>query len=150
MYDLYINLETIHSGYNSVFLTILHVISIFSGILTIVSKNPVISVLFLITLFFIISGYFVISGLSFLGISYLLVYIGAVTILFLFILMLMNIRISELTVDNYNTIPLAIIITVLFIYPFYGLFPNYNPNMLYEFVSSVYIKTILALVTSDR
>lgn len=56
-------------------------------------------------------------GINFIGISYLLVYVGAVSILFIFILMLINIRISELLSDTGNSIPLAVIITVSFYYP---------------------------------
>ena len=53
-------------------------------------------------------------GMSFIGLSYLLVYVGAVSILFLFILMLINVRISELTSDTSNSIPLGIVIGVFF------------------------------------
>jgi len=73
----------------------------------------IISVLFLIGLFLNISGYLLILGINFIGFSYLLVYIGAVSILFLFILMLINIRISELTSNNKNSISLAIFIGIL-------------------------------------
>jgi NADH-ubiquinone oxidoreductase chain 6 len=51
-------------------------------------------------------------GINFIGLSYLLVYVGAVSILFLFILMLINVRISELVTNNSNSIPLAILITI--------------------------------------
>jgi NADH-ubiquinone oxidoreductase chain 6 len=54
-------------------------------------------------------------NLAFIGISYLLVYVGAVSILFLFILMLINIRISELTSKSNNYIPLAILCVIFFI-----------------------------------
>jgi NADH-ubiquinone oxidoreductase chain 6 len=47
-----------------------------------------------------------------MGLAYLVVYIGAISILFLFILMLINIRISELQSNTRNTIPLAVIIAV--------------------------------------
>jgi NADH-ubiquinone oxidoreductase chain 6 len=63
-------------------------------------------------------------GLSFIGLSYLIVYIGAVSILFLFILMLINIRISELQSNTSNSIPLAIIVTILFNYPLIQLLPH--------------------------
>jgi NADH-ubiquinone oxidoreductase chain 6 len=88
-----------------------------SGILVIISKNPIVSVLFLIGLFLSISSYLIILGLSFIGLSYLLVYVGAVSILFLFILMLINIKGSEILSYTGNSIPLAIIITILFNYP---------------------------------
>jgi NADH-ubiquinone oxidoreductase chain 6 len=56
-------------------------------------------------------------GMTFIGIAYLLVYIGAVSILFLFILMLINIRISELQGNTNNSLPLALI-TGIFLYYF--------------------------------
>jgi NADH-ubiquinone oxidoreductase chain 6 len=97
-------------------LDILSLICILFGIYTIVSKNPIVSVLFLIGLFSTISCYLILIGLSFIGISYLLVYVGAVSILFLFILMLINIRISELISDTNNYLPLAILSVISFVY----------------------------------
>jgi len=55
-------------------------------------------------------------GLSFIGLSYLIIYIGAVSILFLFILMLINVRISELQNNTSNSLPLAAIIIIFFNY----------------------------------
>ena len=64
-----------------------------------------------------------ILGFNFIGISYLLVYVGAVSILFLFILMLINVRISELLSNTSNSIPLAIFIAISFNYPLYQILP---------------------------
>jgi NADH-ubiquinone oxidoreductase chain 6 len=89
-------------------------LAIITAILVITTKNPVSSVLFLIMLFFSIACYLVGIGLNFIGLSYLLIYVGAVSILFLFILMLINIRVSELISETQNSIPLVIIITILF------------------------------------
>ena len=89
-------------------------ISILSGIFVIVSKNPIVSVLFLIVLFISIAGYLMMLGINFIGLSYLLVYVGAVSILFLFILMLINVRISELVANSSNSIPLATMIGIFF------------------------------------
>jgi NADH-ubiquinone oxidoreductase chain 6 len=91
--------------------------SLISGIFVIISKNPIISVLFLIGLFLCISTYLMLLGMTFIGIAYLLVYIGAISILFLFILMLINIRISELQGNTNNSLPLALI-TGVFLYYF--------------------------------
>ena len=102
------------SGYNAVNLDLLYIIAILLGILVIISKNPIVSVLFLIGLFLCISAYLILTGLNFIGLSYLLVYIGAVSILFLFILMLINVRISELLTDSINSIPLAILVGSFF------------------------------------
>jgi len=97
-------------------LDVLSLICILFGIYTIISKNPIISVLFLIGLFSTISCYLILIGLSFIGISYLLVYVGAVSILFIFILMLINIRISELLSDTNNYLPLAMLSIIPFVY----------------------------------
>src|SRR6201984_708075 len=120
---LYILKEIIFNGYKDIFLDFLYVAAIICGILVIITKNPIVSVLFLIGLFLSISCYLIMLGLNFIGLSYLLVYIGAVSILFLFILMLINIRISELLSATNNTIPLAIIIAILFYTPLYEILP---------------------------
>ena len=89
---LYIVNEPTFSGYSEISLDIVYVVAILLGTLVIISKNPIISVLFLIGLFLSISCYLILTGLNFIGLSYLLVYVGAVSILFLFILMLINVR----------------------------------------------------------
>ena len=66
------------NGYSAVNLDILYIIAILLGIFVIVSKNPIVSVLFLIGLFLCIAAYLILTGLNFIGLSYLLVYIGAV------------------------------------------------------------------------
>jgi NADH-ubiquinone oxidoreductase chain 6 len=81
-------------------LTIYSAFSNFFAVSVVISKNPVVSVLFLISLFFVIACYLISIGFSFIGIAYLLVYVGAVSILFLFILMLINVRISELLIED--------------------------------------------------
>jgi NADH-ubiquinone oxidoreductase chain 6 len=104
------------NGFRVEILDTLYIICILLGIFTIISKNPIISVLYLIGLFAGISVTLILLGLVFIGISYLLVYIGAVSILFLFILMLINIRISELVSSNNNYLPLAVISVITLIY----------------------------------
>jgi len=123
MSTLFILNETFTNGYRVEVLDIVSLTAILCGILVIISKNPIVSVLFLIGLFLSISSYLIILGLNFIGLSYLLVYVGAVSILFLFILMLINVRISELLSNTSNSIPLAIIITISFNYPVYQILP---------------------------
>jgi len=123
MNSLYILNETFTNGYRSEILDVISLAAILCGILVIISKNPIVSVLFLIGLFLSIASYLMILGLNFIGLSYLLVYVGAVSILFLFILMLINVRISELLSNTSNSIPLAIFITVAFNYPLYQVLP---------------------------
>lgn len=117
MLNLFVMYETFTNGYRAGIMDIFFLVSIFCGIFVIISTNPVVSVLFLIGLFLSIAIYLMTLGISFIGLSYLLVYVGAVSILFLFILMLINIRISELLSDTSNSIALAAIIAVCIFYP---------------------------------
>lgn len=133
MLNLFILNETFTNGLNYNVINFISLISVLCGILVIISKNPIVSVLFLIGLFLNIAGYLMMLGMNFIGLSYLLVYVGAVSILFLFILMLINVRISELTSETSNSIPLAIIIGVFFNITLYKLLP-YNitfPNIFF-------------------
>lgn len=120
--------ETYSNGYRDVFLDIIYIASVLFGISVIISKNPIISVLFLISLFVSIACYLLILGMNFIGLSYLLVYVGAVSILFLFILMLINVRVSELLSETSKSLPLALIITVSFSYPVNEILPNKHSN----------------------
>lgn len=123
--SIYVFNETFY-GFFSQFLDLLSIISILFGIFIIVTKNPIISVLFLILLFSTISIYLILIGIKFIGISYLLVYVGAVSILFIFILMLINIRVSELISNTSNNIPLAILTVLAFINPINQIIPDQN------------------------
>ena len=123
MNSIFIINESFTNGYRIEILDIISIISIISGIFVIISNNPIVSVLFLIGLFLSISSYLIILGINFIGLSYLLVYVGAVSILFLFILMLINIRISELFSNTSNSIPLAVLITIAFNFPIYKVLP---------------------------
>ena len=135
MFDLFVLKESFTNGYLYQILTILSGLAIVTGILTILSKNPIVSILFLIALFGSISSYLIIIGLSFIGLSYLIVYIGAVSILFLFILMLINIRSSELQSNTTNSVMLAIFVSIIFSYVL-------QPSLPYNIANSYY-KTFL-------
>jgi NADH-ubiquinone oxidoreductase chain 6 len=127
--NLYLLNENITNGFHSVTLNFVTFAAILCGIFVIVSKNPIVSVLFLIGLFLSISIYLMLLGINFIGLSYLLVYVGAISILFLFILMLINIRISEIISSTSNSIPLAIIIGTLFFSTVYQALPLANTIM---------------------
>jgi NADH-ubiquinone oxidoreductase chain 6 len=122
-------LKDINYGFMPEVLDIIYLLSIVFGISIIINKNPIISVLFLIGLFVNISGLLIIVGFGFIGLSYILVYVGAVSILFLFILMLINIRISELTNETSNDTPLAILTIMLFYFLIARILPG-NLNLL--------------------
>lgn len=108
----YVLTEIFNYAFKEQSLIFISLISVIFSIFVIIVKNPIVSILFLIGLFLSISVYLISLGFSFIGLSYILVYIGAVSILFIFILMLINIRVSELLSETRNSIPLIIIITL--------------------------------------
>jgi NADH-quinone oxidoreductase subunit J len=70
----------------------LSILALCSAILMVVSKSPVHSVLWLIVVFFAISGHYILLNAQFLAIVNLIVYAGAIMVLFLFVIMLMNLN----------------------------------------------------------
>lgn len=113
---LFLIFETQTNGFLYFILSFFTLISVGFAIFTINSKNPIVSVICLIFLFSSVSLYLISIGLHFIGLSYLLVYVGAVSILFLFILMLISIRTSELTSPTSNSIALGISIIIALYY----------------------------------
>lgn len=70
----------------------LSALALFSGIMVVASKSPVHSILFLIVVFFAISGHYILLNAQFLAIVNIIVYAGAIMVLFLFVVMLMNLN----------------------------------------------------------
>jgi len=107
--------------------------TLLSSILVITSKNPVIAVLFLIAAFCNAAGYLILLGIGFIGISYIIVYCGAITVLFLFVIMMLNIKLTDIleTGSQYTkNIPLALAIGSLFVYEFFTIMPFTFNNIL--------------------
>jgi NADH-quinone oxidoreductase subunit J len=71
---------------------LLSVLALFSALMVVTSKNPVYSVLWLIVTFFCISGHYILLNAQFLAIVNIIVYAGAIMVLFLFVIMLMNLN----------------------------------------------------------
>src|SRR5690606_16509683 len=126
---------------NSFILDLLTFASILSGILVITARNPIVSVLFLIAVFVNVAGYLILLGINFVGLLYIIVYVGAIAILFLFVVMMLNIKLVEINnsyLDTYRNLPLAFIIGTLFFFSIinntgaiyfnhiYSLFDNIN------------------------
>ena len=100
--------------------------TLLSSVLVITSKNPVIAVIFLISVFLNASGYLILLGIGFVGISYIIVYIGAIAVLFLFVIMMINIKLTDILEagSQYTkNIPLALAIGSLFIYELFTIMP---------------------------
>ena len=103
--------------------------AILSAILVIQSKNPVNRVLFLISVFLNVCGYLVLLGLGFIGISYVIVYVGAIAILFLFVVMILNLELAELSAlgrEYTKNLVIAQILGTLFLFEIVSLIPKTN------------------------
>ena len=79
-------------GITQLLFWLLSVVALFSALMVITSKNPVYSVLWLIITFFSISGHYILLNAQFLAIVNVIVYAGAIMVLFLFVIMLMNLN----------------------------------------------------------
>ena len=144
---------------NNFLIDLLTLSAIFSALIVVTSKNPVISVLFLISLFLNVSGYLILIGLGFLGISYLIIYIGAIVILFLFVVIMLNLQIAELNAiasEYTQNLPLGAILTFLLFIELYTIFPfssnaeykSLNPFKIFPDIQIGIINSINSIVES--
>ena len=90
-------------------------IIIIQGIFIIISKNAIKSVLFLISTYVLTSICFLILGAEFVAILLAIVYIGAIAILFLFVIMMLNLRILEVYHSRVSYLPIGFFTTVIFL-----------------------------------
>jgi NADH-quinone oxidoreductase subunit J len=90
-------------------------ILIASAIAVIASKNPVHSVLFLILAFFNAAGLFVLLGAEFLAMILVVVYVGAVAVLFLFVVMMLDVDFAELKQGVLQYLPIGMLIGGIFL-----------------------------------
>jgi NADH-quinone oxidoreductase subunit J len=89
------------------------IIVIAAGVMVIASRNPVHSVLFLILAFFNAAGLFVLMGAEFLAFILVIVYVGAVAVLFLFVVMMLNINFAELRQGFLQYLPVGMLVGVI-------------------------------------
>src|SRR5262249_25400236 len=87
-----ITTAAIEMSITQVLFWVLSVLALFSAVMVVTSKNPVYSVLWLIVTFFAISGHYLLLNAQFLAIVNIIVYAGAIMVLFLFVIMLMNLN----------------------------------------------------------
>lgn len=85
---------------HTLFFYFFSLIAVFSSVMVIVSRNTVYSVFFLILVFITISILFIMVGAEFLGMIMLIVYVGAVAVLFLFVVMMLNVTEQETKISN--------------------------------------------------
>jgi NADH-quinone oxidoreductase subunit J len=87
-----------------------------SAVMVVVSRNPVHSVLYLILAFVNASGLFVLMGAEFLAMILIVVYVGAVAVLFLFVIMMLDVDFSELREGFMEYLPVGLVIGGIFMF----------------------------------
>src|SRR5436305_10495455 len=86
-----------------------------SAVMVIVSRNPVHSVLFLILAVLNASGLFVLLGAEFLAMTLVVVYVGAVAVLFLFVVMMLDVDFAELRQGFLQYVPVGVLVGAIFL-----------------------------------
>merc|ERR1712054_415313 len=120
--------------------------AIISGVMVIRSKNPVNSVLFLILVFCNSAGLLILVDLDFFAMIFLVVYVGAIAVLFLFVVMMLNVKIAEINENVLRYLPIGGIIGIIFLFEIFlmvdndimpliefGNFSDWNPHSQYDY-----------------
>jgi NADH-ubiquinone oxidoreductase chain 6 len=95
-----------------------------AGVMVIQSKNPVHSVLFLILVFFNAAGLLILLGLDFFAMIFLVVYVGAIAVLFLFVVMMLNIKLAEINEKKLRYLPVGGLLGILFLFEIFLIVNN--------------------------
>ena len=137
----------------TIFIDLLAFGTLLSSVLVITSKNPVIAVIFLISVFVNAAGYLILIGVGFLGITYIILYVGAIVVLFLFVIMMINIKISDIvdTAEEYTqSIPLALTVGAVFLYELFCILPyTYNDLSFISLFYKLVLKTNSLLISPE-
>nr|ADU04591.1 NADH dehydrogenase subunit 6 [Mesostigma viride] len=88
-------------------------LALVSAIIVIRTKNPVYSVLFLILVFANVTALLILEGLDFLAMVFIVVYVGAIAVLFLFVVMMLNINLAEMSENMVRYLPVGGLILIL-------------------------------------
>lgn len=105
---------------------------VLSGLLVVVSRNPVHSVLWLILAFLSSAGMFVLLGAEFVAMLLIIVYVGAVAVLFLFVVMMLDVDFAELKAELAKYVPLAGLIGVILMMQFAMVFGTWQFSADYQ------------------
>ncbi|RYE27695.1 MAG: NADH-quinone oxidoreductase subunit J [Sphingobacteriaceae bacterium] len=90
-------------------------LTLLSAIMVIQSRNPVNSVLFLILVFLNSAGFLLLLGLDFFAMLFLVVYVGAIAVLFLFVVMMLNVKSAEISEKRLRYLPVGGLLGLLFL-----------------------------------
>ena len=108
----------------------LHILAFFTvllAILVITAQSPIVAVLYLISVFVLAALYLLMNNLAYVGLTYLVVYVGAVAVLFLFVVMMFNVELSEVVTTGYEYtagVPLGALVAMVFLLEVFSVTPS--------------------------
>jgi len=108
------------------FFTLLVFLIIFNSLMIIFSTNPIHSIFFLIVVFICSTIFLLLLEVEFIAMLFLIIYIGAITVLFLFVIMMLNVKIIEFNEKFAMYLPIGIFIGLIF---FFEIFYVINENL---------------------
>ena len=122
---------------SEIFFWLFSLVLIASAVMVIWAKNPVHSVLFLILAFFNAAGLFVLAGAEFLAMLLIIVYVGAVAVLFLFVVMMLDVDFAELKAGFMKNAPLGLLVGVILVAELIGFVSSWviTPGMVSRIAS---------------
>ena len=109
------------------------VVIVVSAMLVVISRNPVHSVLWLIATFFGSSGLFILLGAEFLALILMIVYVGAVAVLFMFVVMMLNINFDQLRSGFTRYLPVGLLIGLILFVELSLVFSDWVPANSYDY-----------------
>ena len=124
--------------------------AIYAGSKVITAKNPIVCVFWLVLAFLNAAFLLLLLGMEFLPLLFAIVYVGAIAILFLFTVMLLNIKLVEINENNSRYVPIGMVVGFIFLYQIYfslteGL-TSWSPEWeVYDFSSIISVSDIETL-----
>ena len=114
-------------------LLIFCILSVFFSVFIISSKNPIHSILYLILVFCNVTFIMIILGVEFIAVIFLIVYVGAIAVLFLFVVMMLNIKVLELDEIFWRYVPIGLVIAVYFLSQIFFFAFKFNVHEAFNF-----------------
>ena len=128
---------------------LLLIVIIFSSICLVVSKNPIFSILFLILIFCLSSFVLILSGVDFIGLLFIIIYVGAIAVLFLFVVMMLDLKVELYTKTEIQKLCVFFILFFSFFFfclYFFDTFSIFDPFFNFSFT---YLKLVDSLYNID-
>lgn len=137
----------------NIFLSFLSLLILVNAAMIIINKNPVHSILFLVLVFVCTTALLILLGVEFIAMLFLVVYVGAITVLFLFVVMMLNVKIIELNERFIKYLPIGIFIGLIFLMevlflidsnlttPNISLLESYNNNLTNMLLNNYFVTT---------